>query len=140
MAKAAIIGTGSLVFCKTLMNDFLATPARAGSEYSLMALTHTRLDKVHFFVDRMIKDNGIEATVTKTTDRRGALRDADYVVVMIRVVSEMLEAQRQWLPQFGGETVRPMPKVEIPENVEPVEVPLDPALAIANRFRKLAEV
>ena len=140
MAKAAIIGTGSLVFCKTLINDFLATPALAGSEYSLMALTHTRLDKVHFFVDRMIKDNGIEATVTKTTDRRGALRDADYVVVMIRVVSEMLEAQRQWLPQFGGETVRPMPKVEIPENVEPVEVPLDPALAIANRFRKLAEV
>jgi len=32
---------GSLVFCKTLMNDFLATPALAGSEYSLMALTHT---------------------------------------------------------------------------------------------------
>lgn len=105
-----------------------------------MALTHTRLDKVHFFVDSMIKDNGIEATVTKTTDRRGALRDAEYVVVMIRVVSEMLEVQRQWVPQFGGETVRPMPKVEIPENVEPVEVPLDPALAIANRFRKLAEV
>jgi hypothetical protein len=25
-----------------------------------------------------------------------------------------------------------------PENVEPVEVPLDPALAIANRFGKLA--
>ncbi len=55
------------------------------------------------------------------------------------MVSEMLEAQRQWLPQFGGETVHPMPKIEIPENVEPVEVPLDPALAIANRFGKLAE-
>ncbi len=85
MAKVAIIGAGSLVFCKTLMNDFLGTPALAGSEYSLMALTHTRLDKVHSFVDRMIKDNGIDATVTKTTDRREALRDADYVVVMIQV-------------------------------------------------------
>jgi len=85
MAKVAIIGAGSLVFCKTLMNDFLATPALAGSEYSLMALTHTRLDKMHDFVGRMIKDNGIDATVTKTTDRREALRDADYVVVMIQV-------------------------------------------------------
>ena len=33
MAKVAMIGAGSLVFCKTLMNDFLATPALAGSEY-----------------------------------------------------------------------------------------------------------
>jgi alpha-galactosidase len=85
MAKVAIIGAGSLVFCKTLMNDFLATPALAGSEYALMALTHTRLDKMHAFVERMIADNGIDATVTKTTDRREALRDADYVVVMIQV-------------------------------------------------------
>ena len=69
MAKVAIIGAGSLVFYKTLMNDFLATPALAGSEYSLMALTETRLNKVHSFVDRMIQDNGIDATVTKTTDR-----------------------------------------------------------------------
>ena len=85
MAKVAIIGAGSLVFCKTLMNDFLATPALAGSEYSLMALTHTRLDKMHSFVERMIADNGIDATVTKTTDRREALKDADYVIVMIQV-------------------------------------------------------
>ena len=85
MAKVAIIGAGSLVFCKTLMNDFLATPALAGSEYSLMALTNTRLDKIHSFVERMIKDNDVDATVKKTTDRREALKDADYVIVMIQV-------------------------------------------------------
>ncbi len=84
MAKVAIIGAGSLVFCKTLMNDFLATPALKGSEYSLMALTNTRLDKMHAFVQRMVGDNGIDATITKTTDRREALKDADYVVVMIQ--------------------------------------------------------
>ena len=33
MAKIAMIGAGSLVFCKTLMSDFLATPALAGSEF-----------------------------------------------------------------------------------------------------------
>ena len=84
MAKIAMLGAGSLVFCKTLMADFLATPALAGSEYRLMALTHTRLDKMHAFVRRMIQDNGLNATVTATTDRREALRGADYVVVMIQ--------------------------------------------------------
>ncbi|HTZ51535.1 MAG TPA: alpha-glucosidase/alpha-galactosidase, partial [Spirochaetia bacterium] len=85
MAKIAMIGAGSLVFAKTLMEDFLGTPALAGSEYRLMALTHKRLDKMKGFVERMIKDNGIRATVTATTDRREALRGADYVVVMIQV-------------------------------------------------------
>jgi alpha-galactosidase len=80
-----MIGAGSLVFSKTLMNDFLATPALAGSEYRLMALTHKRLDKMKSFVERMIADNGAKAEVTATTDRREALRGADYVVVMIQV-------------------------------------------------------
>jgi alpha-galactosidase len=84
MAKIAIIGAGSLVFGKTLMADFLATPALAGSEYRLMALSHKRLDKMHAFVRRMIKDNGVQATVTATTDRRKALAGADYVVVMLQ--------------------------------------------------------
>ena len=84
MAKIAMIGAGSLVFCKTLMADMLATPALAGSEYRLMALTRTRLDRMHVFVQRMIKDNGVDATAIATTDRREALRGADYVVVMIQ--------------------------------------------------------
>jgi len=84
MAKVAMIGAGSLVFCKTLMSDFLATPALKGSEYRLMALTRTRLDKMHDFVRRMIRDSGIEATAIATTDRREALKDADYVIVMLQ--------------------------------------------------------
>lgn len=84
MAKIAMIGAGSLVFCKTLMSDLLATPALSGSEYRLMALTRTRLDKMHAFVQRMIKDNGVDATAIATTDRREALKGADYVVVMIQ--------------------------------------------------------
>ena len=83
--KIAMIGAGSVVFCKTLMSDFLATPALAGSEYRLMALTHKRLDKMKSFVERMIADNKVKATVTSTTDRREALRGADYVVAMIQV-------------------------------------------------------
>ncbi len=76
MAKIAMIGAGSLVFGKTLMSDFLSTPALAGCEYRLMALTHTRLDKMKNFVERMIKDNGVKAAVTATTDRRWRSRTA----------------------------------------------------------------
>jgi alpha-galactosidase len=85
VAKIAMIGAGSLVFGKTLMSDFLATPALAGSEYRLMALTHRRLDRMKAFVDRMVADNGVDAKVVATTDRKEALRGADYVVVMIQV-------------------------------------------------------
>jgi len=56
------------------------------------------------------------------------------------MVSEMLEAQRTWLPQFESRVVRPTPTIDIPKNLKRVQVPLDPALAIANRFGLLAQV
>jgi alpha-galactosidase len=52
---------------------------------------------------------------------------------------DLLEAEREWLPQFEGKTLRPTPVISIPKNAKPVDVPLDPALAIANRFVQLAE-
>jgi alpha-galactosidase len=52
---------------------------------------------------------------------------------------EMIEAQKQWLPEFEGKPLPAKPTVEIPDKVVPVDVPLDPALAIANRFQELAK-
>jgi len=53
--------------------------------------------------------------------------------------SEMLEAQRQWLPLFGGKSITARPTINIPKDCKPVEVPLDPALAIGKRFGTLIE-
>ena len=53
--------------------------------------------------------------------------------------SEMLEAQRQWLPNFEGKKIAPKPTISIPADCKPVDVPLDPALAIGHRFGKLIE-
>jgi alpha-galactosidase len=83
--KIAMIGAGSVVFCKTLVADILATPALAGSEFALMSPTETKLRRMEGFVNRMIADNGLPATAWATTDRRDAIRDADFVVVMIQV-------------------------------------------------------
>ena len=54
------------------------------------------------------------------------------------MVAEMLEAEAKFLPQFAGRTLRGVPAISVPKNVKRAEVPLDPALAIANRFMKLA--
>ena len=52
---------------------------------------------------------------------------------------EMLEAQRSWLPQFRSERLEPTLPILIPPDLQRVDVPLDPALVIANRFGELAE-
>jgi len=53
------------------------------------------------------------------------------------LASEMLEAQRAWLPEFEARSIRPVPAIFIPPDIRPVDVPLDPALAVARRFGEL---
>jgi alpha-galactosidase len=51
---------------------------------------------------------------------------------------EMLEAERQWMPQFAGKMIRQTPTINIPKDVKPASAPIDPALAIFARFGELA--
>jgi alpha-galactosidase len=83
--KIAMIGAGSVVFCKTLMSDIMATPALADSEFALMSPTESKLRRMEEFGRRMVRDNGLPGSVWATLDRREAIRDADFVVVMIQV-------------------------------------------------------
>lgn len=83
--KIAMIGAGSIVFCKTLLNDILATPALSGSEIALMSRTEPKLRAMESFAHRMTRENGLPAKVWGTLNRREAIRDADFVVVMIQV-------------------------------------------------------
>jgi alpha-galactosidase len=52
---------------------------------------------------------------------------------------ELLQSESQWLPQFSGKALVSRPGISIPPGTAGVDVPLDPALAIANRFQELAE-
>jgi len=83
--KIAMIGAGSVVFCKTLISDILATPSLQDSEFALMSPTEPKLRRMEAFVRRMINDNKFPAKVWATTNRREAIKDADFVVVMIQV-------------------------------------------------------
>lgn len=83
--KIAMIGAGSIVFCKTLMSDIMATPALAGSEFAVMSRTEPKLRAMEAFGQRMLRDNGLPGSVWATLDRAEAIRDADFVVVMVQV-------------------------------------------------------
>ena len=85
MPKIAMIGAGSIVFCKTLMMDILATPALRGSEFRFMSRTTPKLERIKRYADRVIKENNLPATAMITTDRREALKDADYVIAMLQI-------------------------------------------------------
>jgi alpha-galactosidase len=83
--KIAMIGAGSIVFCKTLMSDIMATPALADSEFALMSRSEPKLRRMEEFGRRMLADNGLPGSVWATLDRREAIENADFVVVMIQV-------------------------------------------------------
>jgi len=73
------------VFAKTLLSDMMATPALAGAEYALMSRTWPKLERMEAFANRMIEENGVDATVWATLDRQEAIKDADFVIVVIQV-------------------------------------------------------
>ncbi|MCC7491055.1 MAG: alpha-galactosidase [Fimbriimonadaceae bacterium] len=85
MARIAMIGAGSQVFCKTLSMDIFATPALAGSEIRLMSRTRPKLDRMAAYLQRVVADNGLDFQISSTLDRREAIRDADYVICMVQV-------------------------------------------------------
>lgn len=87
MRKIAIIGAGSVVFCKTLILDIMATPGMDDTCFALMAPTRRKTPYVEAFLNKVIKENGLCSQVYTTTDRREALRDADYIISTFQVGS-----------------------------------------------------
>lgn len=85
MAKVAIIGAGSIVFCKTLLLDILSVKDMENTEFALMAPSTTRSSQVEAFAKEVIRKNGLNASVWITTDQREAVRDADYVIATFQV-------------------------------------------------------
>lgn len=102
MGKIAMIGAGSIVFCQTLLNDMLATPALSGFTYALMGPTLSKLKVTEENAARVIQKNGLSARVYSTTDRREALKDADYVILMLKVGSSEVVSCDKSIPLKYG--------------------------------------
>ena len=83
--KIAVIGAGSIVFCKTLLNDMFNTPALDGFEYALMSPTMGKIEKMKDYAQKIIDKNKLKASVYATTNRRDALKEAKYVILMFQI-------------------------------------------------------
>jgi alpha-galactosidase len=85
MTRIALIGAGSVVFTRNLINDLLSFPALQDSTISLMDIDAGRLALARDLVQTMIDQRGLPARVLATLDRAEAVRDAQYVIVTIQV-------------------------------------------------------
>ncbi len=89
--KISIIGAGSAVFSLRLLIDLCVTPNLAGSTISFMDIDEARLDAIHRLCQRYADEMGQHFVLEKTTDRREALRGADFVI------NTALAAGHDWL-------------------------------------------
>ena len=71
-------------FTRRLLQDVLAVLELQDTHVALMDINGHNLDMVAQLCQRDISTNHLPATLTATTDRREALRDADYVICTIR--------------------------------------------------------
>ena len=85
MSKVAIIGAGPPPFTKQFLNDMFNTPCMAGSTYALMGPTMWKLEKMKEYADQIVRKHNIDATIVCTTDRREALKDADFVILTSQI-------------------------------------------------------
>lgn len=84
MVKVTIIGAGSMVFCKTLIADILNSSVK-DVEFCLMNPTPKKLEWTKEYAEKVISANHLPAKVTATTDRREAIKDADFVITTFHI-------------------------------------------------------
>ena len=85
MPKIAMIGAGSVGFTSRLFPDILSVPEFRDSEFRLMDISRENLEMVGNLCSKTVTDNSLPTKVIATTDRKEALRGADYVISTVRV-------------------------------------------------------
>lgn len=83
--RIAIIGAGSVVFGKTLLHDLLATESLNKADIVLMAPSTRHTPQVKEYADALIGKHALPTSVEITTNRREALRDADFAITTFQI-------------------------------------------------------
>ncbi|NLM40255.1 MAG: alpha-glucosidase/alpha-galactosidase [Firmicutes bacterium] len=85
MPKIAFIGAGSTVFARNILGDCLLTESLRESEFALFDIDPQRLKDSEMMLTNLNRNTGGYGKIVSYTDRREALRDADYVICAIQV-------------------------------------------------------
>ena len=83
--KIAFIGAGSIGFTRNLVRDLLTVPEFSDCAIAFTDISKQNLDMVYKLVKRDIEANTLPVRLSATTDRREALRDANYVFCVVRI-------------------------------------------------------
>ena len=83
--KVAMIGAGSVVFCKNLTGDILSYPEFRNATFSYMDIDAERLEVGAALCRKAANMLGANPTIQATLDRREALRGADFVINMVQI-------------------------------------------------------
>ena len=109
--KISLIGAGSVVFARRLLQDVACTPSLRDSHISLMDVDGERLQVIGDFATKLFSEVGSKAVIETTTDRRESLTDSDYVLTTIRVGDTFerdIDIPRKYsIDQAVGDTVGP---------------------------------
>ena len=85
MTKLTIIGAGSTVFTKNIVIDLLLIDSFKSIEIALMDINENRLDKTYQVLKIISKKMGVNPKFTLHTNRKEALKNADFVQTTIQV-------------------------------------------------------
>ena len=85
MPKITLIGAGSVVFARRLLQDAVCVPELKDATVALMDIDADRLGLISAFARKLSTDSRANWRVESTEDRRLALDGADYVLTTIRV-------------------------------------------------------
>src|SRR5690606_20205870 len=86
MAKITLIGAGSTVFAQNILGDVLSNPELADSEIALFDIDEERLSTSEIMSRRIARTLGLDRLrIEATTDRRAALKGADFVILMMQI-------------------------------------------------------
>ena len=86
MPKITFLGAGSTVFARNVLGDCMLTPALRDSHIALYDIDPKRLQESEMMLKNINKNsNDNRATIVSYTNRKEALKDANYVVNAIQV-------------------------------------------------------
>jgi alpha-galactosidase len=79
--KLVVIGAGTIFFTRAVVIGMCKYPSFRGATLSLVDLNEDQLDVMTGLCHRIIQETGADLQVESTTDRRKALKGADFVVL-----------------------------------------------------------
>jgi len=85
LTKISFVGAGSTVFMKNILTDILLESELNSSEITLYDIDSSRLKTSQIVADKIAASLKVSASIKSTNDRKKALKEADFVIVMIQV-------------------------------------------------------